>query len=313
MKYIRGLLGYHVGGKLKMDYKKIIKNQEWRFKILRFLRFIPDKTMISLQYKLKLGRWPDIDTPKRYTEKLQWYKLNYRSNLMTKCSDKYRAREYVESKGLVYILNKLYAVYSCVEEIKIDLLPDKFVMKTTNGSGTNIFCTDKSKHDLSTIKSEMSKWLSRDIYSSGREWSYKNVEPRIIVEEFLEDTTSEFHGINDYKFICFNGKPKFVVLDVDRHVAHKRNIYDINWNYINVSTDHDNFGDVLSKPEGYDELLRVAKILCEDFPCVRVDLYFVKNKVYFGELTFYPWTGYVQFEPDEFDYTLGKEFHLPKL
>lgn len=295
-----------------MDYKKIVKNRKTRFKILKALKFIPDKVMINIQYKIKLGRKPNLNNPQRYTEKLQWYKLNYRTDTMTQCSDKYMVREYLKSKGLGNVLNKLYQVYESVDEIELDTLPDKFVMKTTNGSGTNLFCTDKSKFDLESHKRELSEWLSRDIYSSGREWSYKNIKPRIIVEELLKDDSNEYSGINDYKFLCFNGEPKYVVLDVDRYKNHKRNIYDIDWNYIDVSTDHENFGDVVPKPNGYEKMLEIAKILSDDFPCVRVDLYWVNDRVYFGEMTFYPWTGYVQFEPDEFDFILGKEFVLPE-
>lgn len=294
-----------------MNYKKIIRNQDLRFKILHFLRFIPDKVMVSIQYRIKLGRYPNLKSPQRYTEKLQWYKLYYRTELMTQCSDKYLVRKYVESKGLGNILNKLYAVYDSVDEINIDLLPDKFVMKTTNGSGTNYICTDKAKLNLDVIKKEFSKWLKRDIYSSGREWSYKNIKPRIIVEELLEDGSNTFSGINDYKFFCFNGKPKYVVLDVDRYVDHKRNIYDIDWSYMDVFYEYPKLGDVIKKPEGFEEMVRVANILCEDFPCVRVDLYCVNHRVYFGELTFYPSTGYIQFEPDEFDYELGCQFMIP--
>jgi hypothetical protein len=261
-----------------MDYKKIVKNQEVRFKILRTLKFIPDKIMIDIQYRIKLGRKPNLKNPLRYTEKLQWYKLNYRTDLMTKCSDKYLVRDYIESKGLGKILNRLYAVYDSVDEIDITLLPEKFVMKTTNGSGTNYFCTDKSTFNLEMAKGELSKWLKRDVYSPGREWAYKNIRPRIIVEELLEDSSNKFHGINDYKFICFNGNPKYVVVDVDRHVSHKRNIYDLDWNYIDVSTDHPNFKDEVDKPIGLKEMIQVAKVLAEDFPCVRVDLYWVNNK-----------------------------------
>lgn len=293
-----------------MNYKKIIKNQELRFKILHALRFIPDKTMIKMQYRLKLGRKPDLNKPKRYTEKLQWYKLNYRSELLTVCSDKYSVREYVKSKQLENTLTKLYAVYSEPDEINMNDLPEKFVIKTTNGSGTNYFCTNKEKFDIDFVKTELGKWLDRDVYSAGREWAYKNIEPRIVVEELLEDKKNQFSGINDYKFMCFNGKPKYVVFDVDRHVDHRRNIYDINWEYIDVSTDHENVGDTIKKPNGYHEMLEVAKLLCQDFPFVRVDLYYVNNKVYFGELTFYPWTGYVQFTPDDFDYELGSLFDL---
>ncbi len=295
-----------------MDYRKIIKNKETRFKILHYLSFIPDSWMVKFQYKVKMGRKLNLKKPKRYTEKLQWYKVNYHDPLLTQCADKYEVREYINLKGLQAILVDLYAIYDNPEQIKIDDLPEKFVIKTTNGSGTNVLCQDKSSLDLSQIKEDLKAWLRRDNYAVGREWSYKDIKPRIVIEEYLEDPNNAFDGINDYKFICFNGNPKYVVLDVDRHIEHKRNIYDIDWNYINVSTDHENFGDIVPKPESYEEMLKVAKVLAEDFPCVRVDLYYVNKRVYFGELTFYPWTGYVQFEPDAFDYILGNEFKLPE-
>lgn len=296
-----------------MDYKKIIKNQKIRFKILKKLKFVPDSFMVSMQYLIKLGRVPNLKKPKRFTEKLQWYKLYYREPLMTQASDKFAVREYIESKGLSHILNKLYKVYNEVEEVEIEELPEKFVIKTTNGSGTNYFCKDKSRFPIEKVKSSLSEWIDRDIYASGREWSYKNIQPKIIVEELLESNENTFEGINDYKFLCFNGKPEYVVVDVDRHIKHKRNIYDIEWNLIDVSTDHPNFKTSMEKPEGLEKMLEIAKVLSEDFPFVRVDLYWVNQQIFFGELTFYPWTGYVQFEPDEFDFILGKLFKINKM
>ncbi|WP_339319205.1 ATP-grasp fold amidoligase family protein [Paenibacillus sp. FSL R10-2734] len=293
-----------------MDYKKILKNKELRINILHCLRFVPDALMIKIQYRIKMDRKLNLRNPKRYSEKIQWYKLNYRTPLMTQCADKYSVRDYIRSKGLNSILTEMYAVYDRVHEINIESLPEKFVMKTTNGSGTNIFCKDKTKLSLEDTNKLLTEWIKRDNFSSGREWSYKHIVPRIIVEEYLEDRTNQFDGINDYKFLCFNGKAEYIVLDVDRQVDHKRNIYDKNWMYIDVSTDHDNFGDCVPKPDGLDEMLRVANILAVDFPCVRVDLYWVNDKVYFGEMTFYPWTGYVNFSPDEFDFTLGSHFQL---
>jgi hypothetical protein len=295
-----------------VDYKKIIQNQEVRFKILHYMRFVPDELMIKLQYKIKLGRTLNLKEPRRYTEKLQWYKLYYRNPLMVQCADKYCVREYIELKGLGHILNDLYAVYSSPSELNFDKLPNKFVIKTSNGSGTNVFCKDKSQLLVNDLKKMLTEWMNRDIYSSGREWAYQGMMPRIIVEAFLEDKDNMFEGINDYKFICFNGEAKYIVLDVNRHVKHKRNFYNTNWNFINVSSDHPNLGDCVPRPEGLDEMLRVANILAKDFPCIRVDLYWVNGKVYFGELTFYPWTGYVQFDPDDFDYELGKQFKLPE-
>ena len=295
---------------INMNYKKFIKDQEMRFKILHLLRFIPDKVMIKLQYLIKLGRLPNLKEPVRFTEKLQWYKLYYRNSKMTQSADKYEVRNYVKSKGLGYILNQLYAVYDNVDQIQLRDLPNKFVMKTTNGSGTNYFCTDKTNFPITEVKQSMKDWINRDIFSSGREWSYKDIKPRVIVEEMLESKDNKYSGINDYKFLCFNGDVKYIVVDVDRHVDHRRNIYDTKWNKIDVSTDYPNFENTMKKPGKLDEMLKIAKAFAEDFPFVRVDLYLVDNVIYFGELTFYPWTGYVKFDPDEFDYILGKQLKL---
>lgn len=296
-----------------MDYKKIIKNQETRFKILKFFNFIPDRTMLKLQYRIKTGRKLNLKNPKRYTEKIQWYKLNYRTPLMTKCADKYTVREYVKSKGLEHILNELYGVYDSADEIDFDKLPNKFVLKTTNDSNTNIFCKDKKNSNLEEIKKRIDKnMIERSQTPLAREWAYNKSERKIICERLLEDPKTKDNGINDYKFLCFNGKPEFIVYDVDRYIGHKRNFYDTNWKYLNISSDCPNFGNVVEKPEKLEEMLEIAKILSEDFPAIRVDLYCVQNKIYFGELTFYPWSGYVNFKPDEFDFTLGKKFEIER-
>lgn len=296
---------------MNLDYRKFIRNKETRFKILHYMRYIPDIWMLKIQYRIKMGRKLNVINPQRWTEKIQWYKLYYRTSLMTQCADKYEVRDYIKSKGLEGILNKLYAVYINVDEINLDSLPQRFIMKTTNGSGTNIICKDKSQFKLDNVKKSLNDWMDRDNYSVGREWSYKDCIPKIIVEEYLVDERNPFDGINDYKFICFNGKTKYIVLDVDRYTEHKRNIYDTDWNFIDVITDYPNFGDSVSRPDGLDEMLRVANLLAKDFPFVRVDLYWVNGKVYFGELTFYPWTGYVKFVPDDFDFELGNQFMLP--
>lgn len=293
------------------SYKKLFPDKNSRLNILKRLDFIPDEIMLKLQYRMKLGRNLDLKEPKRFTEKLQWYKLNYRDPKLVIGADKYLVRDYIESKGLKHVLNKLYKVYSSPEEIDLNDLPEKFVMKTNNGSGTNYFCKDKQNFNLQVVQEELNTWLNMDLFSAGREWSYKDIEPKIIVEELLEEKESTFEGINDYKIMCFNGQPEFIIFDVDRFTDHKRNIYDLDWNVLEVSTDKKNIDREIPKPEGLDEMIEVAKILSEDFPFVRVDLYYVNNKIYFGELTFYPWTGYVQFDPDEFDYTLGNKFNLP--
>ena len=296
-----------------MNYKAIIKNQETRFKILHLLRFIPDKWMIKLQYFIKFGRRVDLKNPKRFNDKLQWYKLYYRDPLMTVCADKYAVRDYVKSKGYGHILNDIYGIYNSFEEINFDSLPDKFVMKTTNGGGINYLCEDKSKIDYKSLKKQFNQWLSRNIYASGREWSYKGIKPRIIIERYLESEDKRFEGINDYKFVCFNGEAKYILVDVNRRVNFQRNVYDTKWNKLDVEFNRPNFKEIHENPEKLNEMIDIVNNLAKEFPFVRVDLYLVNNEIYFGELTFYPGTGYLTFNPDQFDYELGSFMKLDKI
>lgn len=293
-------------------YKKFL-SKRIRFAVLSFFRFIPDKQMLQFQYWMKHHRWLNLDNPQRYTEKIQWYKLYYRNDKMPICVDKYRVREYIENKGLSGILVKLYGVYDNVNDISFDTLPQKFVLKTTNGSGTNIICRDKTKISKQEIFEKVGRFLKQSKASAGREWAYTLGTPRIIIEELLEDPNTLDGCISDYKFLCFNGKPEYVVLDVDRFTNHKRNIYDARWNDLHISSDCPCITDrIIEKPSNYNKMLEVASKLCEDFPAVRVDLYNINGNIYFGELTFFPWSGYVQYNPDSFDFEMGDKFILPK-
>jgi hypothetical protein len=294
-----------------MDHKKLFRSQETRMKILKALSFIPDKPMVILQYLITMGRIPNLRNPRRYTEKLQWLKLYYRNPLMTQCCDKYQVRQYVKEKGYATLLTELYGSYMSPNEISFDQLPQKFIIKTTNGSGTNIICNDKDKLNIKETINELNAFLNRPHISAGREWAYNNINNRIIIEELLEDRDNPYGGINDYKFICFNGKVYCIVVDVGRYTHHLRNFYTVDWKRLDIVSDHNNFEPDAKHPEKLAEMIKIAEKLSEDFPAVRVDLYSVNNKLYFGELTFYPWSGYVQFTPDAFDFELGENFVLP--
>lgn len=296
-----------------MNYKKIFRNQELRFKILEMLDFIPDKLMIKMQYRIKTGRSLNLDNPQRYTEKIQWYKLYYRDLLMTRCSDKYQVRSYVEEKGLGEYLTKLYGVYEKTEDIDFSKLPDSFAIKYTNGSGANYFVHDKKKEDLDKLREIANKWLKKRKANYGREWSYYNVTPRIIIEELLE--RDENNDIPDYKFFCFNGKVKYlyVMVDyVDNHENGRCSFFTPEWEQLPYKrSEYKAINRKIPKPKNFDKMIEIAEILSEDFPHVRVDLYNIKGRIVFGELTFYTASGYTVFYPDEFDFILGKEFILP--
>lgn len=297
-----------------MNYKKIFRSQKLRFLILKSLSFIPDSVMLKWQYRIKMGTKLDLVNPKRFTEKLQWYKINYRNPLMTQCVDKYEVRKFIEAKGLEGTLNKIYSLCSDPSEIDFGPMPERFVIKSTDGGGGEniIICRNKSELDIPKTIEILKGWKNKKNINAGREWAYTGIEEsRYIVEEYLENDINPEAGISDYKFFCFNGKPYCVVYDIDRYIGHKRNFYDTEWNNLNVTSDCPGFDDENpAKPEGLDEMLRVAEILSSDFPFVRVDLYYLKGKVYFGELTFYPWSGYVRFDPEDFDITLGEQFKI---
>jgi hypothetical protein len=284
--------------------------------MLKLLRFVPDKPMVKLQYRIKTGRRLHLKNPKRFTEKLQWYKLYYRDPLMQQCVNKYAVRDYIRQKGLEEILIPLHGHYKRAKEIDFDALPERFVLKKQHGGGglDVVICWDKAKLDrekaLRALAVPMDKVPSK---RGGREWAYWGMETGIVAEELLVNEEHPEAGIDDYKFLCYNGKAKFVVVDTDRFIGHKRNFYDRDWNNLHITSDCPACEREIPKPVNYERMLEIAGILSADFPFVRVDLYNVSGKIYFGELTFYPWSGYVQYTPDEADFLLGKDFELRKM
>lgn len=296
-----------------MDYKKIVGNQDKRLRILSVLSWVPDAIMLRIQYRIKFGFWPDFKHPKRYTEKLQLYKMKYRNPVMGQCVDKYEVRAYVEGKGLGNILNHCYGIYDNANDIDIDSLPKSFVAKTTDGGGglNVIIVRDKNNIDIEQFRKDLNHWKGNLFkMDPGREWAYTQMKSsRIIVEELLEDDTTGDGSIDDYKLMCFNGKFRCLWVDKGRYSDHHRGFWDENLNFLNgVYSDHDTFDTPPVLPENMKEMVSIAEKLSEDFPYARVDLYNIKGKIYFGEITFYPWSGYVKFTPDEFDYTLGSFF-----
>lgn len=296
-------------------YKKIIKSRSMRMRILSMLNWLPDKAMLKLQYRIKLHRKLNLKNPQRFTEKLQWYKINYRNPVMHNCVDKFEVRDYVKSKGLEDTLVKIYGVYDSADDIDFNTLPNTFVLKSTDGGGgLNVaICNDKSTFDAKAHTDAFNIGYKLSKKHPGREWAYVGIKHKIIVEELLVNDINPKAGIDDYKIFCFNGEPKCIVVDTDRYILHKRNFYDEDWNCLNVTSDAPACDRIIPKPENFDKMMHVARKLSEDFPFVRVDLYNVGGKIYFGELTFYPWSGYVQYTPDEFDFKLGEMFVLPEI
>lgn len=273
-------------------------------------RLISDKQAVNNYYKKKSGGRPvNLDNPKRFSEKLQWYKLYGRNPLMQICADKNAVRGYISEKGYSSLLNDQYGAYSNVNDIDFDMLPNQFVMKAAHGSGWNIIVKDKSKLNIRHAKMMMRSWLHQDTSWSGREWVYRDMPRSIVVEKYLEDETGE---LRDYKFFCFNGTPRFMQLEVGRNTAHNtRNFYDMNWNLMPFGKELPHNPNLnVPKPALFDEMKKIAEELCQPFQFVRVDLYQAKGKVYFGELTFFPAGGAPDFVPDQYDEIVGDMWEL---
>lgn len=297
-----------------MDYKKIIKSRNVRLKILRMLSFIPDKMMLKLQYRIKMGRKLNLKNPQRFTEKIQWYKLYYKNPKMIQCVDKYDVREYVKSKGLEDILIPCYGVYESVNQIDWESLPNQFVMKDTLGGGGNsvIIVKDKNSTDIEELKRRGAEWTSikAHVRDAGREWPYYNGKNhRIIIEKYIESDANK-GGLIDYKYFCFDGKPEFLYVMGERVVGKEVKVAILNSDY--SETEVQRVGDTqykdYTKPYNYDKMKSIVEILSEEFPHVRVDMYNIEGRIYFGELTFFNASGYMKYNPDSADYVFGKKW-----
>lgn len=294
-------------------YKKIIRNQETRIKLAKALSFLPDSWIVSIQYAIKTGYRLNLKDPKRYTEKIQWYKLNYRTPLLVQCADKYAVREYVEAKHLGYLLNDLYAVYSDADEIDFDSLPASFAMKANNGSGTNYFVKNKDKENIDELRALARKWLTASRKSIGGEWCYEQIPPKVTFEKLLP--RDERNDIPDYKFFCFDGEPYclYTMIDyVDDHSQGKLGFFDTNFRLLPAHRlDFAPIAEQIGKPKNFEKMVEYARILSKDFPHVRVDFFNIDGQIVFGELTFQSAGGYTKFCPDSFDFEMGDKFNLP--
>lgn len=273
------------------------------------LKFIPDKRYLETIFRVEMGYKLNLEHPKTYNEKLQWIKLYDRKPEYTVYADKYKVRKYIAEKiGEKYLI-PLIGMYKKAEDIPWDELPERFVLKCNHASGTNIICTDKSKLDYSSAEKKLNAWLKLNAFWGGREWSYKDIEPCIICEEYLE--TEDGLTPNDYKIMCFNGVPKLIQVHHDRYGAHTLDFMDENWKKTGIIQGPPNSTDEIPKPEEFDEMMEIARNLSRDMYYARVDLYIVRHRVLFGEITMYPTSGFCLFDDPNTDIMLGEWIKLP--
>ena len=280
-------------------------------KLLSIDHCMSDGMYLQMLYYRVFGKKLNLDNPKTYNEKLQWLKLNYRPAILSSLVDKNEVKHYVAERiGNEYVIPTL-GVWNSFDEIDFNFLPDQFVLKCTHDSGGVAIVKDKANMKKEAIKKKLSAAQKRNHYWSGREWPYKNVVPRIIAEPYLEDKTT--HELTDYKFFCFNGTVKAVMVATERQTGHtKFDFCDTNFQHLPFRWGHDHSSQELKKPQGFEAMLEVAANLSSCFPHVRVDLYNVEGKIYFGELTFFHWSGMCPFEPEEWDKKFGEWMDLPE-
>lgn len=300
-----------------MNYKTLIKSRSLRVRILSLLTWIPDRIMIPLQYRIHTGRKLNLKNPQRFTEKLQLYKLRYRNPLMLRCTDKYEVRQVVKEMGCGDILIPLIGIYDRTEDIDFNKLPSQFVAKTTDGGGGNqvLVCRDKKQLERDTFYAKLNKWMKAPkTKPAGREWAYENGYPRrIIIEELISDGKSK--DIPDYKFYCFDGKPIYCQLIDGRSTDETIDFFDMQWQHMEfrgLNAACYNAKKIAECPLHFEQMKVLASKLSNGFPFVRVDFYDNGEHVFFGELTFYPASGFGHFTPEIWDAKIGELLSIPE-
>lgn len=271
----------------------------------------PDKLYLSILFWCRMGKKIDWASPQTYSEKLQWLKLYNRDPKYTVMVDKAAVKDYVASIiGKEYIIPTL-AIWDKTSEIEWDSLPEKFVLKCTHDSGGVVICKDKNNFDRQNAIQKIDKALKSNYYYLHREWPYINVPRRIIAEQYMED---EFGELRDYKWFCFDGEVKAFFIATDRSKgdhATRFDFFDEKFNHLPFTNGHPNADVQPEKPKMFEEMKALAAKLSKGIPHVRIDFYEVGTKIYFGEMTFFHWSGFMPYDPEEWDYIFGSWLKLP--
>lgn len=275
-----------------------------------FFDWMPDRMYLQCRYFGYNGSWLNLKKPERFNEKLQWLKLYYRKVEFAQMVDKVEAKKYVASIiGEEYVIPTI-GVWNSFEEIEFEQLPKQFVLKTTHDSGGVVLVENKNEIIYEKVQKKINKSLCRTYYKIGREWVYKSVKPRIVVEKFMGS------NLQDYKLFCFNGEVRMTLVCSERFTDSGlcEDFFDNDWKHMDLKRPkHDNLQRVINKPQNFELMKRLAEKLAVGIPFVRIDFYEIEEKVYFGEITFYPASGFEGFEPVEWDEILGRWLELPSI
>ncbi|MEF2821220.1 MAG: ATP-grasp fold amidoligase family protein [Clostridium sp.] len=276
------------------------------------LNWLPDKVFLEAAFRARFGRKLNLNNPETFNEKLQWLKLYNRKPEYTKMVDKYLVRDYVKEKiGEEYLI-PLLGVWDDPEKIDFDELPMQFVLKCNHNSGLGMcICKDKNSLDINKVKEELKKGINQNYYLTSREWPYKDVPRRIIAEKYMVDESG--YELKDYKFYCFDGKVKLVMINSDRMSSEKTkaNYFDENYQPLDFVWGYENAEIPPQKPEKFEEMKYLAEKLSEGITHVRIDFYQTPSGIYFGEITFFDGSGFDAIEPIEWDYKIGSWLKLP--
>ena len=290
-------------------YRKIGGRLYYRFPHLR--NCMPDKMYLQHYFAQRMGYYMDFDNPRTFNEKLQWLKLYDRKPIYTTMADKIEAKKWVAERiGEQHIIPTL-GVYNSFDEIDFEKLPSQFVIKCSHDSGSVVICRDKQSFDFHKARNVIETGLHRNWYLIGREWAYKNIKPRILIEQFMKDSCDE---LTDYKFYCFNGVPEFlyVSMGLANHDTAFINYLSLDWKKTPFHRpDFQEFKELPPPPYSFEKMVSLSEKLSKDIPFLRVDFYEIDKKVYFSELTFYPGCGMTPFVPEEWDEKCGNLIILP--
>ena len=280
--------------------------------IKKMLRLLPDSVYIQILYFYHFKKFANLRNPEGFNEKMQWLKLHDHNPVYTKMVDKIEAKKYVASLIGDEFIIPTFAEWDNVDDIDFSVLPDQFVLKSNHDSGSLIICKDKKELDIEKAKRKMATSYDNNGYWYGREWPYKNVTPRFLAEQYMED--EETKELRDYKFFCFDGEVKALFIGSDRQKpgeSVKFDFFDEEFNHLDFTNGHPNSSVLPNKPHNFELMKELAAQLSQGFPFLRVDLYEVNGKVYFGELTLYHGSGCLPFNPDTWDKVFGSWLTLP--
>lgn len=285
------------------DYKKIFKNREFRLKLISGLRFIPSVPYLKIVYKIKTGNFLNLRNPKLFTEKLNWLKLNDIHSEYTQLVDKIAVRDYIKSVLGEDICFPMLGQWEHYNQIDFSKLPKTFVLKCNHDSGSVKIIKDKDEIDHNELERFFESRIKQNPYNIGREYPYKNVKPMILAEKNM--VVNGQSDINDYKFFCFNGEPKIMFVATERSSDCKFDFYDMDFNHLDITNIHPQSSNKISKPKCFEEMKNIVTRLSCGMKFVRIDLYEIDNKVYFGEFTFFHAGGFWKMNPEEWEVKLG--------